>query len=88
VDTWACLFGDLVRRKSAWRRHASRPAGDMHHNAQTQAIAFHGLKRAIVSKVVPDIRPKIAVGRRLGGADDVLSPLLPNGVAKNENNSG
>jgi hypothetical protein len=89
VDTSACLFGDLGRRKSAPRRHASRPAGDAHHEAQTRAIAFHGLKRAVSQK-----------SSQIFGLKSLLAAvwvapmmccrhsLLPNGVAKKENNSG
>src|SRR5271163_1677873 len=87
VDTWACPFWDLGRRRSAPRRRASRPAGDAHHEAAEAGYCVSWPQTRDLSKVVPDIRPKIAVGR-LGRADDVLSPLLPNGVAKNENNSG
>jgi hypothetical protein len=89
VDPWACLFGDLGRRKSAPRRHASRPAGDAHHEAQTRAIAFHGLKRAVSQK-----------SSQIFGLKSLLAAVwvapmmccrhsvLPHGVAKNENNSG
>ena len=52
---------------------------------QTRAIAFHGLKRASL-KSRPSLKSLLAAV--WVALVMVLSPLLPNGVAKNENNFG